>query len=195
VGFYDFILNELFSEKIKEYKSFLDYCDALQNTHLFIPYKNIVFICDNPTEIKLNDRGQLHSFDGPAMTYADGYSLFYSNGVKVTKEWCQTKVKKVTKEMILKETNVDIRRETIRKVGMEAVSKILDSKVIDEKLGYKVITFDIGDGRVRPYLQMKNPSLKGVVHIEGLRPEIKTVEDAIKYRNSLTEFKMPLALS
>jgi hypothetical protein len=55
------------------------------------------------------------------------------------------------------------------------------------------LSIDLGDGRYRPYLKMINPSL-GVVHVEGVHPDCKTVEEAICFRNQLKEFSLPITL-
>ena len=77
--------------------------------------------------------------------------------------------------------------------------QVLDAKVIDtydSSIGgkYELLTLDVGDGRIRPYLKMLNPSINEAC-IEGVRPEIKTVKEAICYRNGLNEFEEPQQLS
>ena len=192
-GFYDYILNQLFPKKRKEFKILSELCEHTQEIHYLVAFKEICFISDFPKEIHVNERGQLNAQDKAAMLYRDTYALYYSNGVKVTKEWAETKPESFTKEMIMKETNADIRRETIRKVGMDRLTKLLDYKVIDKKHGYELINFDVGDGRVRPWLKMVNPSI-GTIHIEGVNPGTLSVEDAVKFRNSLSEFSLPATI-
>jgi hypothetical protein len=99
-----------------------------------------------------------------------------------------------TKEDITKEPNADVRREIIRKIGAAQLLKVLDYKVIDSFEGYELITFDIGDGRVRPFLKMQNPSMD-LTHVEGVRPGISAVKEALCYRNGLESYTAPLALS
>jgi len=54
--------------------------------------------------------------------------------------------------------------------------------VIDRKGDYELLLLDLGDGRRRPYLKMRNPSL-GVYHIEGVHPDCSTVVEALRWRN------------
>lgn len=77
---------------------------------------------------------------------------------------------------------------------MDRVSRLLEYKVIDKMDGYELITFDIGDGRIRPWLKMQNPSM-GLTHIEGVPPETKTCSAALAYRNGLEDYYAPSALS
>jgi hypothetical protein len=51
---------------------------------------------------------------------------------------------------------------------------------------YDLILLDLGDGRERPFLKMRNPSLEDVYHIEGVPPGIKTVREALNWRNGMT---------
>ena len=192
---YEYILNELFPKKKKDFKLFLEHVEHSKELHYVTMFKEIAFVSDFPKEINRNADGRLHATDKPALLYRDSYAVYASNGIRVTKEFVETPADKFTKEMIVKETNADIRREAIRKVGIERIAKLLDYKTIDKMDDYELITFDIGDGRVRPFLKMINPSVDGLTHIEGVRPEIKTVKDAIVYRNKLTEYAAPKALS
>ena len=167
----------------------------MQELHYCIFFKEIAFICDFPKEISLNKENRLHSVNGPALLYRDTYSLFRLNGIQVDEKTAKLKPQEITKDLILKQKNADIRREIVRKLTPEELVYILDAKIIDEKHGYQLLGVDLGDNRVRPFLKMVNPSLNDVLHVEGVRPEIKTVEDAIKYRNNLTSFEMPKKLS
>jgi len=78
----------------------------------------------------------------------------------------------------------------IRKIGIESAIKILKAKVLDKKDGYRLLSLDIGDKRNRPYLEMTCPST-GNHHIEGCHPDVKTVYEALKWRNDLQEYYSP----
>ncbi len=194
VGFYDFILNELFTSKISEYSSFKEYIEACQNIHLFIPYKDIVFISDNPTVLNINQSGRLHADQMPAMQYSDGYSLFYLNGIKMPKEIVLSEAYQLDAHLILKEKNVEIRRELLRKIGIERICADLNAKVKDKWRDYELLELDLGDGRYRPYLKMINPSI-GVNHIEGVHPDCTTVKKALAWRNGMSKFIEPQILT
>jgi len=97
-------------------------------------------------------------------------------------------------EWFLKETNAEIRRELVRKIGTFRIYKELGAVVLDKDDNYELITLNIGDGRHRPYLKMKNPSVEAI-HIEGVHPDCKTVKEALTWRNSLTSWTEPEALT
>jgi hypothetical protein len=191
LSFYDFFSKECG----------LDFCEELrpimtlsEETGLYLLYKDIAILSEKPVELHRNLDNRLHNPSGPAIKWKDGYEIYALNGIRMSKELAEMNGEKLTKEIILSEPNADIRRELVRKVSNERLIDILGSKTIHEAHGYKLLSIDIGDKRERPFLWMKNPSL-GIVHVEGVAPGIKTVEEAIKWRNGLDKEEMPIVLS
>jgi hypothetical protein len=84
--------------------------------------------------------------------------------------------------MLLSELNTEVRREIVRKVGIERVCETLNAECIDRAGNYELLLLDLQDGRRRPFLKMKNPSV-GVYHIEGVDPRCRTVAEALAWRN------------
>lgn len=177
-----------------------DFIDFVSEVSFIIPYENICFISEKP-EINWLNR-MLHNDKGASVLYPDGYSLWSLNGIKVPREIVETPANELSTQLVLTEKNADIRREIIRKIGIERIEKELGSTVIDEKtvvIGeknhfYQLIMLNLGDDRKRPFLKMTNPSLN-IVHIEGVKPDIMTVESALCYRNRLDKWKAPVWLS
>ena len=89
---------------------------------------------------------------------------------------------KIDVEEIFKEENTEVRRELIRKVGIERFIQKAGAKVLDKKGDYGVLSIrlsdEVPDAR---YLKMLNPSI-GVWHVEGVEAECNTVEKAINWR-------------
>lgn len=209
-------------------EEYLGYFKEIHSSYLF---DTVCIVSDFPVEINMTDDGRLHKNGGPSVRYSDGFCTYSLNGIAVTKEVAEVKPENITKDMILKEVNADIRRELIRKLTSEQLITVLDSKVLDKKtftitntitkrkffmvkqgrkkvkklrkitkkvkqnLTYELLSISVDGDRERPFLKMENPSLKGVFHVEGVRPEIKTVEEALKYRNGLNVFTLPIAIS
>ena len=192
---YDFVLNELFPEKKSqpEFVKFRKLMDHMKEVHYVFMFEEICFISDFPKEINLNSDGRLHNIEAGALIYRDGYELYSLNGIRMEKEKAMLKPEEMTKELILNEKNADIRREHVRKLTGQRMIEILQPKVLDEKYGYELLAIDLGDNRVRPFLKMTNPSID-TVHIEGVRPECRTVEDAINFRNTMERFSLPKTL-
>ena len=51
-----------------------------------IPCKNICFISERPTVIRLDNSNKPHCEDGPAISYSDGWSIYADHGVHTLKE-------------------------------------------------------------------------------------------------------------
>jgi len=132
--------------------------------------------------IKLNGE-QLHSDRGPAVYWPDsGQQYYFLNDVHVPKEIVETPARELDARLMLREQNAQVRREIVRKIGIERICRELGATCLDRQGDYELLLLDLQDGRLRPYLKMKNPSV-GVYHIEGVAPECRTVAAALAWRN------------
>lgn len=84
-----------------------------------------------------------------------------------------------------------MRREIVRKIGIERICKDLKAKVLESAGDYELLELDLQDGRFRPYLKMKNPSI-GCYHIEGVPPDCDTLEKALNSRKPKEMGKIPV---
>jgi internalin A len=143
---------------------------------------------------------------GPAVVWPDGTREYWLNAVKCPKHVVMTSAESLDAKALVTESNAEVRREIIRKIGIERACKLLNAKVIDSEaitakvpyhtedgrdsvegyrdvtLTYELLLLDLGDSRRRPYLRMLNPST-GTYHIEGVAPSVTTVRDALRWRN------------
>ena len=197
-GFYDFVLNELFEDRISEFKDFIAYLEAIKQVHVFLPYKDIVFISDRPTGLEVNKQGRLHSDLKPALHYSDGYSLFYLNGVRMPKELVLTKGEDLKTLEAIGEKNIDVRREALKKIPLEKIIKDTKAKVLDEWKNdanlwcdYVLYDMDFQDGKIRRVLKMKNPSVPDTVHFERVEDDIRKVKQALAWRNGQEDYLKP----
>jgi len=133
--------------------------------------------------ILMNNRKILHCETTPALI-SDWVDLYSLNGVFVTQEIVMTPAEKLDPKLVLTEKNAEIRREIVRKIGIERVCIKLGAETLDKKDDYELLNLNLGDGRKRPYLKMKNPSI-ATYHLEGIPPEINTVEQALNWRNGV----------
>jgi hypothetical protein len=189
-SFYDFFNSEV-EMKFENEERFEIFKQTTKLSFIYPLFdKKVCVLCQKPTKICFNKNNQLHNESGPAIEYAGIIPLFlYSlNGVSVTKEIVEPPWNKLNSKLILTEKNAEVRKEIVRKIGSEKLCSDLKAKVIDKKDEYELLLLDLKDGRNRPYLKMKNPSI-GVYHIEGVHPDCKTVEDALNFRSGLKEWK------
>jgi hypothetical protein len=177
-GLYDYgkYLGVRFNDE--KYNLFVEF---LSETSFIIPFKEIAFISEKP--IQVHWKGDvLHNESGAAVLYKDEYGLWSLNGVTVTKEIVETPADKLDPKLILTEKNAEIRREIVRKIGIERICQKLETKTIDRKGDYELLKLPIPEMETSAlYLKMKNPSIDAY-HMEGVPPDIKTCQEAINWR-------------
>ena len=124
------------------------------------------------------------------------------NGVRVSHEIAETPAEQLDPDMVLKEKNIEVRREILRKIGLERYLKCTKHKVLDmstitigeRKHNYELLEIDLGDEiKPCPALKMEHASLPGVFLLEWVSRNCKTVRDAIAFRNGTKE--LPLSLT
>lgn len=191
-SFYDYmdeILNIKLNKKYYIYKEIL-------NFSLFYPLDKFCVICDRPKKIKMKN-GKLHNENGASILYRDGFSVFSLNGVRVPEWVVKTKKEDIKIEQILNEKNAEIRKETIKKVGIEDfIRKIPENnlKILDIKNNYELLEIKEIFQTDRKYLKMLNPST-GNFHIEGVHPDCTDVNSSLAWRNGLEKWKEPIVLT
>ncbi len=172
-------------------------------SHWWAPFRGVCFCSERPTYSCRAFDKPLHREDGPVIEYADGWKVWHLNGVSVSEEIVMTPASELDANLLLEETNAEVRREIVRKIGIERVLRDLNAEVIDRKtsrelgigsempsppdLTYELLLLDLRDGRKRPYLKMQNASHPELIHVEGVGPECNTVEQALNFRESSEE--------
>lgn len=107
----------------------------------------------------------------------------FIRGVQVPPYLVKKPAEQINPRELLCVKNADVRREFVRKVGIDRIIEAFDAKVVDRQGDYELLMLDIGDQRPRPYLSMKNPSVEGARHVEGVHPNARTVKEALAWRN------------
>jgi hypothetical protein len=164
------------------------------NLYSILFINNKLILVEKPT-LSLDSREFLHNETGPAITFPKlGSGIYCLNNVRVTKDVVLKPADQLKADLITKTRNAEVRRELVRKIGIERVLSELGATTLDKSQDgiYELVTLDLGDGRSRPYLKMLNPSI-GTWHIEGVEPRTTTVAAALRYRNG-TE-AMPVILT
>ena len=196
-SYYSFFKNEL---GVTGYTDLYEVYEKSTELSLIYPLQNICILSNHPEEIHMQD-GVLHNESGPSVRYRDGFSVYSLWGIRVPEWVATTPAHELDYKKIAAIKNVDVRAVALKKYTPERL--ILDGhgEVIEDEWdteGYKLIDlqslFDTHD--YAPHLLMKNPSVPGLVHCEGVAPECRSIQEAINWRagNIKDEFK-PLVLS
>ena len=107
----------------------LAYQQQAQSAGWWWPHKDFVMVSDRPTEIHRDDRGRLHSEDGPAIVWSDGWGVYAVHGVRVPADVIH-RPDLLTVDRIRGERNVEVRRVMIERKGREAFLREAGATVI-----------------------------------------------------------------
>ena len=169
--------------------------------HWMLMYDTTCIVSDHPIEINRNQHG-LHADGKAALRYSDGYSLWVLNGIKVPQYLVETPAGNLDIDFFLKEKNIDVKAEFIKKYGIDRMVKL--GKVIDTYKNYKNKPFwerseyqlidmvDVFKGilpktKFAPFLYMKNQTMAGVYHLEGIHPSCRTIKQALDWQEELDQ--------
>jgi hypothetical protein len=109
---------------LRRMKTFLH---LAQRAASYLFTKNVCLVCERPLVFKVDEGGRLHSEDGPAIAYGDGFRLFSWHGTNVP-QWIINDPQSITVAKIDKEINAELRRIMIERYG--ASRYILDSGAV-----------------------------------------------------------------
>ena len=153
----------------------------VSNIHFCLPYNKLFIYSDKPTKIHWKNR-LLHNEKGKAVEYADGWGWYCLNGIPMRPDYVTAPAHQITPEMVLKERNVDMRRELLRKAGVfrmkehgKLIEKVGDYELRDMSPVFTGIPY-------APHLLMRNPSVEDTWHLEGVHPDCHTVQQALNWR-------------
>lgn len=197
----------------EEKNKYIDlWAEVCQSCCWWWPFEETCVISERPTACHLNADGRLHCENGPALAFNDENCQLYSlNGVIVSKWLVETPAEQIDPTEVAKEKNAEVRREIVRKIGVERVCHKLGAKVIhkideatlkkylkhypkkivDALREYELLELKI-DGHNWKYLKMHNPSVPEVWHVEGVDNSVNTVEEALHWRKPQAMQKVPI---
>ncbi|MGW8324130.1 MAG: DUF6745 domain-containing protein [Desulfobacterales bacterium] len=193
LGFYDYFNNVLKLELQTEKLAGL--WMIAQSAGWFLPHENICWISERHDVCKLKN-GIIHCDGGPAIHYPDGFSVWALNGVRVPEYIAITQAEKIDPELIIKEKNAEVRREIVRKIGIERVCQKLSIDTIDTGLDYvnnkcELLKLNI-HGDTHKYIKLINPSVPEIYHIEGVPVECENIDQALNSRKPDGLKKIPI---
>jgi hypothetical protein len=178
----------------KERKQLNNFVTIAKNAFWWYGYSETCIISERPKAIHINSEKKLSKDLAPALEFFDGYSLYYLNGIKMPKNVVVSKPEELSGINALNEENVDVRREYIRKIGIEKFIRdtnavVLDKfeiNTLDKKCHlYELIKVDLGkDVGEHKFLkmQLKMKNNKTVIYVEGVDDACSSAEEAFYFR-------------
>lgn len=175
--------------------------EIVKNVGWYWTFENLVICTERPKSLHFNADKRLHRDLGPAIEYRDGFSVYALNGIRMPREYVMTPASELSVEQVMKEQNVDIRRELLRKIGLERFVKESGGKVLDEmvlevnnkRCVYQLLDVTFGEVTAK-VLKMDNPSINAI-HVEGVEDHCNTVKEALAWRNGFDKYAAPQQLT
>lgn len=158
------------------------------------PCEGVVIASERPTRIRWDEQRRLHCEDGPAVRYADGYSLYAWHRTRLPESWVEQR-ETIDPREILKERNVETRAAGAACIGWPRMLSALDYKVVDadpDPSHGELIEVRL-DGLPEPGRFLKAECPRNGTIVEGVPREISTVLAAQAWRVGLDphEFSYP----
>jgi hypothetical protein len=146
--------------------------ELTQTTHWWYPHRDFLLLCERPIALHWEHvrRGgrivaQLHRGDGPAISWADGWSIHASHGRRVP-GWVLTSPARITVQSIEEERNTEVRRVMLEQYGWsrfisdcraDVVDAVPASHPIRGLAGARLLRKELpGDPEPLVYLEMVN---------------------------------------
>lgn len=176
------------------------YEQIVQQMHAILPLDEMCIVIEYPKTVAIKDddleKFQLHRDGGLAVEYQDGTGFAWLNGIEVPDYVATTPPSKLKVKKLLGETNVDVRREGLRRLPVarllkDTKAKLLDTQKVDD-FGRKakkktssdrqLYSMDLGDNKKRVFLKMWDVASQAYC-VERVEDNITTVLEARAWRN------------
>lgn len=127
LGYYEYFYKVLGIEACKKLEGFME---LAQHCGWLNMYEDVVVFQDRPEGLKFDDQKRLHSEDGPAILYSDGYAVYSWHGVAIPSAWIESREELTAKEA-LSWDNIEQRRCACEIIGWANVLRELNARTID----------------------------------------------------------------
>ncbi len=106
----------------------------------------LAIVSERPLRLALDGRGLLHSADGPALAYPDGFALWADHGVSVP-DWLVTDPERLAVGHIDAEENAEVRRVMIERFGAERLVREGGATLLHEDAAGRLWRRELPGGR------------------------------------------------
>jgi hypothetical protein len=142
------------------------------------PHKEFVIVCDRPVRLQRDDRGRLHSGDGPAIAWEDGWGVYSWHGTVVPHEWIEQR-ESLAPETVLHWSNTEQRRAGCEILGWDRILSSLPHRVLDADPDPEIgtlIEIDLPDSPGERFVRARCGTGRWIYY--GAPPEASTALEA-----------------
>lgn len=109
-------------------------------------YDEAAVITDRPTELHVDEQGNLHNENGPAINYADEFKMYFWHGVEV-EEYIIERPEEITPEKITSERNAEVVRVMVDRYGAGKYMQEMKAQEVGEPFnGSQLYEMELHDG-------------------------------------------------
>lgn len=147
-------------------------------------------VSERPLTIKKDSNGRLHSENGLAISWPDGWGLYMWHGTRVSQKIIM-RPEEITREEIMAEKNSEVSRAIAEKLGWDEYMKRADTVLVDkwfdtEKSNhYELWDFTKRFELTPKLLKMESPELNDGTrpyYVEPVDPGLKTCQAARRWQ-------------
>lgn len=120
----------VFEGLVDEVEKLRGVMEIAQSAGWWWPFEGIAVLTERPKSILLDEEGRLHSESEAAVSYRDGWSLYFYHGVSIPSEWIEKSLPSAAEAV--KWSNIEQRRAACEMIGWDSILEELHAKVIDE---------------------------------------------------------------
>lgn len=172
------VLSYAYNQQMLEALQFI-----VNNCGWILPFEKICILCDRPTKLSFDNENRLHAEGEPAISFADGYSLYSYHGVTLPEKYGKLHPKEWQAKWLLEETNAELRRVLIQGIGYSRICQDLQAIELDCWQEYTLLKIDSNiDIEAIYLLKMTCPST-GFIHALRVPPDMNCARDAICWVN------------
>lgn len=191
-AFFDYVRN-VYNLK-DQTERYVGLIELSKSADWWIPHKSACFLSDRRTKLHLervNDQNQVHNENGPVFEYIDGFQMFAFRSV-VVPAFMIMRPECITKEMIFKEVNQELRTIMMIRVGPERLLKILEGQLINSDLFGELWETEIKGDRWR-FIKVVNgsPEPDGTYknYILTVPPDTETCREGVAWTTGINNPK------
>jgi hypothetical protein len=149
--------------------------------------RGAVVLTERPRYVKLDESGRrLHSAEGPAIVYPDGFGVWAWHGLRVERALIEDPV---TVEQIQTQPNTELRRMLTERYGLDRYVKDADAELVSEDDWGKLWRVEMPGDEPLVMVEMVNstPEPDGSFHtyLERVPPDTRTPLEGLAWQADL----------
>lgn len=165
------------------------WADLAKATGWWQPFEGVVVACERPSKQDVNEEGQLHCEDGPAVVMRDGWKVWSLNGITVDEQIVMHPETQAV-DQIDAEENMDVRQIRIDRFSWERYLRESGAECIDHRKNEIEATMEALYKTKKDEVRLVATCATGRIFAMGVPDTIKTCQEAQEWLNGGKKIKI-----